>query len=358
MKVLIQRKTILLSVMILLGWLVGACFFSQPTPDNEQATPTPTVTPTATLVPSKTAISPTSTPTRVFPTEPALLPSFKPSQLGTVDTNVVYCHTNDGTELRMDVFYPGTDTGLWPVMMWVHGGGWHSGHKGSQSFFPELTEFGLLGVTIEYRLSPEYKFPAHIEDVKCALRFLRANAEHFHLDPDRILLIGGSAGAHLVSLAGTTADSGEFNVGQYRDYDASVQAVIALSAPTDLVNWGCENPDMVEAYYREVFGSDARCGETDPILVNASPITYVSEDDVPFLFVVGTADEIVPYQQSEMMNEALLAVGVSSEIILMEGADHNLQKPDDPNAEDIAWQAMIDFILTQLDLPAPDWYSD
>lgn len=282
---------------------------------------------------------------------------FNEKKLGTVDRDVVYCTTEDGTELKMDVYYPEVENSVWPLMMHVHGGGWVGGSKDVGFLFPFFTEFGVLGVEIDYRLSPDVQFPAHIEDVKCAVRYLRANAELYNLDPDRFLATGGSAGGHLVSLLGTTSDSGEFNVGEYPDVSSAVQAVIAISALTNLADMLCwENG--VEELALPVFGTDAICGDVDSILEEASPIHYVSSEDVPFLILAGTADPLVPYEQSQILHKALQEAGVDSTLFLVEGGDHDLVVPDDESQGRQYFMIIIDFMERQLALERPKWLDE
>ena len=330
MKTLISRKTILLSLLLTLGLLSVSCVLLRSKAEKVPDAPTQ---------------------------EPVLQPTFDESRLGKANRDVVYCTADDGTELLMDVYYPEFNDGPWPVMLFVHGGGWSSGSK-DEFYLSDFTNLGILSVSINYRLSPEVKFPAHIEDVKCAVRYLRANAEYYNLDPDRILAAGGSAGGHLVSLLGTTGDSGEFNTGQYLEYSSAVQAVIALSAPTDLGNWICDDPQHVESYYLYVFDSTAKCGETDDKIAAASPVTYVSSEDVPFLILAGTADEVVPFQQSEILHQALLDAGISSQLFLVEGGDHGLSVEGHPEREEEVLWTMIDFVLEQLELDEPAWLDE
>lgn len=331
MKILMHRKTVLPYLLLILACLTASCSFRQPAHE------------------AVSELSNTASP------EPQ--PTFDASVLGSVERNVVYCTAEDETELLMDVYYPAEYANAWPVMLFVHGGGWSSGSKNE---FPlsGFTELGILGVSINYRLSPEVTFPAHIEDVKCAVRHLRANAAVYNLDPDRILAVGGSAGGHLVSLLGTTGDSGEFNTGPYLEFSSRVKAVVAISAPTDLGNWICDDPQKVEAYYLYVFDSTAKCNQPDEKITAASPVTYVSAEDVPFLLLAGTADDVVPYHQSEILHQALQEAGVSSQLVLVEGGDHGLSVAEHPEREAEVLRVIMDFMLEQLELEVPAGYLE
>jgi len=259
-----------------------------------------------------------------------------PAKIGTVERDVTYC-TVDGVELKMDVYYPALNQGAWAVTMYVHGGGWSSGDKAQGTGvmeFPILQHAGFLVVSVNYRLAPEYVFPAMIEDVKCAVRYLRAHAIEYNLDPNRIGVWGGSAGGHLVALLGAADESAGFDAGEYLDQSSRVQAVVDMFGPTDLTvqfEGGYENASRVFG------GFDAAL---------ASPVTYVSSDDPPFLMLHGDADKLVPIEQSEIMLAALQAVGVPAEMVTVTNAGHSF-KPEDgqsisPSRRELA-QMVLEF---------------
>jgi acetyl esterase/lipase len=280
--------------------------------------------PTAAVKPTETA---TSSPVE---TEAGTSSAqFDSSKLGTVEKDTTYC-TVDGVELKMDVYYPSQNNGRFPVTMYVHGGGWSSGDKAQGAGaieIPELQKAGFLVVSVNYRLAPEYVFPAMIEDVKCAVRSLRAHAEEYNLDPNRIGVWGGSAGGHLVALLGTSDESAGLDVGEYLEYSSRVQAVVDMFGPADLTvqfNGGYESA-------RRVFG------DFDAAL--ASPVTYVTADDPPFLMLHGEKDALVPIEQSEILLAALQSVGVPAELVPVVNANHSF-KPDggqiSPSRKEIA----------------------
>ncbi|MBM3123965.1 MAG: alpha/beta hydrolase [Chloroflexi bacterium] len=249
----------------------------------------------------------------------AVLPSaqFDSSKLGTVEKDITYCSV-DGVELKMDVYYPPENNGRFAVTMYVHGGGWSSGDKAQGAGtieIPELQKAGFLVVSVNYRLAPEYEFPAMIEDVKCAVRSLRAHADEYNLDPNRIGVWGGSAGGHLVALLGTSDESAGFDVGEYLDYSSRVQAVVSMFGPTDLTIPFEGNP----------IGQSAGFSGADPAL--ASPVTYVTADDPPFLMLHGEKDALVPMEQSEILLAALQTAGVPAELVPVINAGHSF-KPD------------------------------
>ncbi len=253
-------------------------------------------------------------------TSPTSSPAFDSAKRGTSDLDITYC-TPDGVELKMDIHYPESGDGPWPVAMYVHGGGWVSGDKskgvGARDL-PALTQAGFLTVAINYRLAPEYKFPAQIEDVKCAVRFLRAHAAEYNLDPERIGAWGGSAGGHLVSLLGTADESAGWDVGEYLDQSSRVQAVVDMFGPSDLTAG-----DFI--IMRRERKADILFGVadlTDPVVAQASPINHVSADDPPFLILHGAKDDLVPPNQSQTFYKALLTAGVPAQLVMVENAGH------------------------------------
>ncbi len=268
--------------------------------------------PTATVEPTETATgSPVETEAGTSSAQ------FDSSKLGTVEKDITYCTVN-GVALKMDMYYPSENNGRFPVTMYVHGGGWSSGDKAQGAGtieIPELQKAGFLVVSVNYRLAPEYVFPTMIEDVKCAVRSLRAHADEYNLDPNRIGVWGGSAGGHLVALLGTTDESAGFDVGEYLEHSSRVQAVVDMFGPADLTvqfQGGYESA-------RRVFG------DFDAAL--ASPVTYTTVDDPPFLMLHGEKDALVPIEQSEILLAALQSVGVPAELVPVVNAGHSF-KPD------------------------------
>ncbi|TWT91558.1 alpha/beta hydrolase fold domain-containing protein [Stieleria varia] len=214
-----------------------------------------------------------------------------------------------------------------PAYVWIHGGGWQGGTKdgGVGKVIPMVRE-GFVGATIEYRLTGEAPFPAQIEDCKCAIRYLRAHAEKYKIDPDRIAVGGSSAGGHLVALMGTSGGVKEFEgTGGWPDQSSSVQAVVDHYGPTDFKAFvstpGYEQHDKAGSPESKLLGSgDVLTNEAGIKRVN--PITYVDKDDPPFLIIHGTDDRTVPPNQSEAMDKALKSVNVESTLHLIQDAGH------------------------------------
>jgi acetyl esterase/lipase len=231
---------------------------------------------------------------------------------GQTLTNVAYC-TVDAAQ-KMDLYFPASG-GPWRTLVYVHGGSWMHGDKSEASMFAHMmTSLGYLVVSLNYRLYPPATWPSMIQDVKCAIRSLRAHAGEYNLDANRIAAIGPSAGGHLVSLLGTTDQSAGYDVGEYLDQSSRVQAVIAMAAVTDLTQ-NFPNAD-IELMKRIGFGEDN--------IVEASPITYVTPDDPPFLLIHGDQDELVPYQQSQLLYDKLVQANVPAQLVIVKNARHSL----------------------------------
>jgi len=210
-----------------------------------------------------------------------------------------------------------------PLIVWVHGGAWQSGDKKSCPAI-RFVQKGYAVASINYRLSQHAIFPAQIEDCKAAVRWLRANAKQYNLDPNRFGAWGASAGGHLVALLGTTGGIKEFDKGQNMDVSSRVQAVCDYFGPTDLLKIAdfpsTMNHTAADSPESKLIGG--------PILENpdackrANPISYITKDDPPFLIVHGDKDPLVPHNQSQILYEALKKAGVNVKFHTVEGGGH------------------------------------
>jgi acetyl esterase/lipase len=240
----------------------------------------------------------------------------------------------------MDVYFPESG-GPWPALLYVHGGGWMHGDKSEAGMFAQLmTSQGYLVVSVNYRLYPPANFPAMIQDVKCAVRSLRANAGQYNLDPSRIGAVGVSAGGHLVALLGTTDQSAGWDVGEYLEQSSRVQAVISTAGVMDL-SQDFPNAD-IEAMKRVGFG--------EYNVAEASPITHVTPDDPPFLLIHGDRDELVPAEQSQLMYDRLVQANVPAELVMVQNAGHSMIAPNGsatPTLGEIN-QIILDFLARYL----------
>jgi len=252
--------------------------------------------------------------------------------------DVVYGRGKE-THLKLDIIRPkDTPEKPMPVLVWVHGGGWRGGSKASgiRRLIP-FAQKGYFCATIDYRLSGEAVFPAQIEDCKCAIRYLRAHAGKYNLDPERIGVWGSSAGGHLAALLGTSGDVKELEgKGGWATLSSRVQAVCDWYGPSDLLAFADLSFGRTDGRREENATARARRRGSDaparllggPIhenrdrAVQASPVSYVTKDDPPFLIMHGTDDRTVPHSQSLVLKEALEKAGVPVKLVTLQGAGH------------------------------------
>jgi acetyl esterase/lipase len=215
-----------------------------------------------------------------------------------------------GRELRCDIYTPPGRPANAAAVLMLHGGGWRGGDRSMVRGYGErLAAEGFVCVGSEYRLIPEAPWPAQIEDVKTALRWLRARSTDLGVDPERIALLGRSAGAHLALLAAGTPGAQAFaGEGGNAGVSETVQAVAAIFPPVLFYNG--ENRVHGGTPAKALLG-DAATGD---LARAASPVAYVSSDYPPTFLLHGTADTVVPPSASMMMYEALVAAGVPAEL--------------------------------------------
>jgi acetyl esterase/lipase len=206
-----------------------------------------------------------------------------------------------------------------PALVYIFGGGWQRGDR--DQGIRSLSRFAARGyfcVSIDYRLSQEAIFPAQIEDCKCAIRFLRARAKEYNVDPQRIGVWGGSAGGHLAALMGTSGGVKELEGrGGWPEFSSTVQAVCATAAPTDFVTWGDDvQPPVVKMLGGPVKDNRERAAQ-------ASPVTHVRKGMPPFLLMHGDKDDKVPLRQSEILAAALRKAGADVTLHVVKGHGHS-----------------------------------
>jgi acetyl esterase/lipase len=248
----------------------------------------------------------------------------------------------DDQHLQLDMSRP-NGKGPFPAVVCIHGGGFRDG---DQSYYnaacDKLAANGYVAVTINYRLAPKYPFPAAVHDCKAAVCWLRANAKKYHIDPDRIGAMGGSAGGTLATFLGVTGDEQKFQgEGEHRDQSSRVQCVVSFFGPTDFTKSYGKSVDA-EFILPEYLGGNLE--EARERHVEASPLTYVTAKDAPTLCIHGTNDEYVALEQSEWMVDRLKKAGVKAELLVLKGAGHGFEGKDDENAD----AAMIEFFNANL----------
>ena len=256
-----------------------------------------------------------------------LIAQREPANAGATHRDIPYC-TADGVALKLDLAYPKNFANKpAPIAVFIHGGGWTAGNKNggtNTADAKELLARGYIVAALDYRLAPQFKWPAQITDVKCAIRYLRAHATQYQINPTKIGVWGSSAGGHLVAMLGTTDTSAGFDVGEYLTHSSRVQAVVDLFGPADLPALLSTNAQLVG---NRVFGSTSR---DDSVLIQASPITYITRDDPPFLILQGDQDKTVPLAQSETLNAKLQAGGVPTQLVIVKNAGHGFAPTGGP----------------------------
>lgn len=260
--------------------------------------------------------------------------------LATLTCNVAYKTGADN--LVMDIISPQStgddDDRRYPTVVFVQGSAWTTPHRDYE--IPQLSALareGFVVATVNHRdasSDPHDVFPAYLEDVKAAIRYLRANARQWHVDPDRLGIWGTSSGGNTSLLVGLTADDPRYEDGSYATESDAVSFVVSCFPPTDMMEaidaFGNED-DPFRLYYfgpfAAVVGATHETGLSDDVRRRAADMSpYLQVRDgvayPPTMLLHGTADTVVPYRQSVKMHKRLLEHGVDSRLVLVDGAEH------------------------------------
>ncbi|MBL8849265.1 MAG: alpha/beta hydrolase [Planctomycetaceae bacterium] len=246
----------------------------------------------------------------------------------------------------VDVYLPAGVEGRLPTVVYIHGGGWREGDKREGvnrvgSFAPVLVEQGFVAVACNYRLLPKDTYPAQVDDVQRMIRWLRRHAEDYHIDPDRIGVVGISAGGHLAAMLATRTEHAA--QGDELDaYSSRVQAAVSLAGVHDFSN----KPEVTNALLEEALLGIAQgdASKVDDLREELSPIRFVSKESAPLMLVVGTNDTWIPIAQAEGMADALRAFSVETEIVRIEGAGHGIFPYAVPEAQEASLRWMTRFL--------------
>ena len=287
--------------------------------------------------------------TNVSPPAPPAPPA--PAQSGINTQHDVVFGKGGDRDLHADIAWPKSATAPTPAIIHIHGGGWAGGsyHGGGIEHFAQA---GYFAASIEYRLDGVAKWPAQIQDCKCAVRWLRANAAKYNIDPNRIGVIGESAGGHLVACLDTMANVPQYEGdGGYPGVSSAVQAVVDFYGPTDLTHAGNYSLQAI-LITRGLFGVPY---EQNPDLwKSASPVDYVVAGDPPVLMVHGDADKLVPLAQSQVFAAALTKAGVPNQLLVIHNGGHGLGAAPGTKI-DPGWpvinQTVLDFFAKYLAKP-------
>ena len=266
-----------------------------------------------------------------------------------VNTNVTFAQVpgwcgHITQDLKMDIIFPREAAKPVPGIVWICGGGWlEMSTCAHLAYLTELARCGFVVASVQYRTSNEAKFPAQLMDVKAAIRYLRAHAARYHLDPERMGVMGESAGGHLTAMAALTGKEKAFDQGDYLEYSSEVQAACPWYVPTDVTKMPVDIPrDMQAAPESLLIGMNAALHMEEAL--KACPVRYVTEDAPPFLILHGMNDHTVPFQQGEILHDALEAKGNDVTLLAIEEADH----ADRQFFQRQMWKIIEDFFAEKL----------
>lgn len=240
------------------------------------------------------------------------------------ERDIVYAKIGD-RELKLDLYLPeGQAAKPRPLIVWIHGGAWRAGTKDQTPIMPMVRE-GYAGASVGYRYTQEAPFPANVQDCKAAIRWLRANAAKYNIDPNRIGIWGSSAGGHLVAFLGTSGDVEQFEgTHGVTGVSSRVQAVVDWFGPTRVARMSHHpsrmDHDAPDSPENQLIGALAQ--QNPELAERLNPAQYASNDDPPFLIQHGDADPLVPVEQSEILADALKAAGAKVEFEILPGAGH------------------------------------
>ena len=249
----------------------------------------------------------------------------------------------DGQHLQLNLARPKNAAGRRPAVLCIHGGGFRAGSReGNNGLCLKLAQRGFVAATASYRLAPKYQFPAAVHDVKAAVRWLRANADKYQIDPQRIGVTGDSAGGHLAQFLGVTAGVAQFEGDEGNaDQSSRVACVVNRYGPSNLLKSYDASVDAAEVLPL-FLGGDRETARQRHVL--ASPLNWVTPAAAPTLLLHGTEDKYVAYEQAVWMRDRLQACGVEVELLTLTGAGHGFKGADAEQAE----QALFAFFAKHL----------
>jgi acetyl esterase/lipase len=272
----------------------------------------------------------------------ALLLALAPAWTGAADEIVfepgIEFSKSGGESLGLDLARPKSPAGKCPAVLCIHGGGFRAGRReGWDGRCKMLAERGYVAATVTYRLAPKFPYPAAVHDVKAAVRWLRANAAAYSIDPEKIGVTGDSAGGHLAQFLGVTGGVALFegdggNPGQ----SSRVSCVVNWYGPSDFTKSYGKSVDAAEVLPLWLGGDDAKEHKKH---IEASPLYWVTPDAAPTLLLHGTKDPYVAFEQAEWIRDRLKSAEVEVELLAFEGAGHGFKGPDAEKAQ----KAMVDF---------------
>ena len=336
---------------LLTGALIAGCAATTPAAPAEPVAPT--------------AVAAAAAPQGAPPGPPPGGAGAPPKVITPTLTNIAYA-TASGTQV-LDLYLP-EGNGPFPVVVNIHPGGFFSGDKDMVPGTPgkALLKAGYAIASINYRLSGEATFPAAVQDAKAAVRFLRANAAKYKLNPDKIAAFGQSAGGNIASMLDTTGDVAEFDDPKLGSAGVSsrVQAVINWFGPNDFSVMdaqakaqGCPASDqthsVADSFESKYLG--AAVASSPELVRKANPMTYITKDDPPFLVQKGDQDCTIAIENTKMLADALAAAGIDVHYDLLKGVGHGdgFGSTTPVFESESNSQALVDFLNTKLKIQTP-----
>ena len=258
------------------------------------------------------------------------------------EKNIEYSNP-DGQHLQLNMARPKNAKGPLPCVVCIHGGGFRAGKRdGYDGLIQNLARNGFAAVTVSYRLAPKYQFPAAVHDTKAAVRWVRANAAKYGIDPDRIGVTGGSAGGHLAQFLGVTQGVAEFEGdGGNPNVSSHVKCVVNVYGPSDFTKSYGKSVDAAEVLPLFLGGN---LQTALPAHIRSSPLNWVTPNAAPTLCIHGTEDKYVAHEQAVWMIDRLKASGVEAQLLTLQGAGHGFKGKDAESAD----QALVAYFKKHL----------
>lgn len=248
----------------------------------------------------------------------------------TFERDIEYANAG-GAHVQLNLARPKGVSGPLPAVLCIHGGGFRAGSReGYNKLCLTLAQRGFVAATISYRLAPMHQFPAAVHDTKAAVRWLRANAAKYGIDPARIGVTGGSAGGHLAQFLGVTAGVKDFEGADNPGFSSAVTCVVNFYGPSDFTKSYGKSVDA-HVVLPMWLGGDVDTARAKHI--QSSPLNWVTPNAAPTLILHGTEDKYVAYEQAVWMRDRLTACGVPVELNTMEGAGHGFKGADAERAD-------------------------
>ena len=248
-----------------------------------------------------------------------------------VEKGIEYANPDD-QHLQLNLARPKTGDGPFPAIVCIHGGGFRAGKRESyDGLIVRLAEQGYVAITVTYRLAPKYQFPAAVHDTKAAVRWVRANAAKYKIDPSRIGTTGGSAGGHLAQFLGVTAGVKEFEGdGGNPGESSAVACVVNVYGPSDFTKSYGKSVDAAEVLPLFLGGNLEKARK---LHLKASPLYWVTPIAAPTLCIHGTLDKYVAHEQAVWLVDKMNAAGAEAELLTLEGAGHGFKGKDAETAD-------------------------